>query len=64
MTAALIGLIFLVIIVGIVVWIVLQLVAMLPMDAGFQNIVRGLIIVVAILIVAYRALPLLGLPTP
>jgi hypothetical protein len=64
MTSALIGLIFLVIIVGIVVWIVLQLVAMLPMDAGFQNVVRGLIIIVAVLIVMYRALPIIGIAVP
>jgi ribose/xylose/arabinose/galactoside ABC-type transport system permease subunit len=64
MTGALIGLIFLIIIVGVVVWIVLQLVAMLPMDAGFQNIAKGLIIIVAILIIAYKALPLLGIPVP
>jgi hypothetical protein len=64
MTSALIGLIFLVIIVGIVVWIVLQLVALLPMDAAFQNIVRGLIIIVAVLIVMYRALPIIGIAVP
>lgn len=60
MVESLISLVVLVVIVGIVAWIVLRLVDMLPMEAGFQQIARALVILVAVLIVLFRALPLLG----
>jgi hypothetical protein len=56
----LIGLIVLLIVVGIVCWIVLRLVDMLPMEGSFKQIAQALVILVAVLIVLYRALPLIG----
>lgn len=50
----------LVVIVGIVAYIVTMLLDMLPMDARFKQIAKVLTILVAVLVVLYRALPLLG----
>ncbi len=63
MISALIGLAILVIIVGIVAYLILLLVDMIPMEGGFKQIARVLIILVAVLIVLARALPMLGLST-
>lgn len=60
MIEGLISLIVLLIIVGIVAWIIIKLVDMLPMEGNFKQIARALIILVAVLIVLMRALPLLG----
>jgi len=56
----LIGLIVLLIVVGIVCWIVLRLIDMLPMEGSFRQIAQALVILVAVLVVLYRALPLIG----
>jgi len=56
----LIGLIVLLIVVGIVCWIVLRLIDMLPMEGSFKQIAQALVILVAVLVVLYRALPLIG----
>lgn len=61
MTAALIGLIIVIIVVGIVAYIVNLLLDMLPMDGNFKQIAKVLVILVAVLIVISRALPLLGI---
>lgn len=61
MTAALIGLIVVIIVVGIVAYIVNLLLDMLPMDGNFKQIAKVLVILVAVLIVISRALPLLGI---
>lgn len=63
MIEGLISLIVLIVIVGIVAWIIIKLVDMLPMEGNFKQIARALIILVAVLIVLMRALPLLGVAT-
>jgi len=60
MVSALISLLILVVIVGIVVFILKLLLDMIPMDARFKQIAWVLLILIAVLIVLYRALPLLG----
>lgn len=60
MIEGLIGLIVLLIVVGIVCWIVLRLIDMLPMEGSFKQIAQALVILVAVLVVLYRALPLIG----
>lgn len=60
MIDGLIALIVLIIIVGIVCWILLKLVDMLPMEGNFKQIAHALVILVAVLIVLAKALPLLG----
>ncbi len=60
MIEGLIGLIVLLIVVGIVAWLVIWLIDTLPLPAPFGQIARVLVILVAVLIVLYRALPLLG----
>ena len=60
MVESLISLIVVLIVVGIVCWIVLRLVDMLPMEANFKQIAQALVILVAVLIVLFRALPLIG----
>ena len=60
MVSALISLLILVVIVGIVVFILKLLLDIIPMDARFKQIAWVLLILIAVLIVLYRALPLLG----
>lgn len=60
MVESLISLIVVLIVVGIVCWIVLRLVDMLPMEAKFKQLAQALVILVAVLIVLFRALPLIG----
>jgi hypothetical protein len=60
MIAALVSLIVLIVVVGIVAYIVLLLLDMLPIEGGFKQIARVLIMLVAVLIVLMKALPLLG----
>lgn len=60
MIEGMIGLIVLLIVVGIVCWIVLRLIDMLPMEGSFKQIAQALVILVAVLVVLYRALPLIG----
>ena len=60
MLEGLISLLILVLVVGIVVWLVLMLLDAIPMPDPFGRIARVLVIVIAVLIVLYRALPLLG----
>ena len=56
----LIGLLVLVVVVGIVYYILALLLDRIPMDEGFKQIARVLLILVCILVVLQRALPLLG----
>ena len=60
MISTLISLIVLIVVVGIVAYIVLLLLDMLPIEGGFKQIARVLIMLVAVLIVLMKALPLLG----
>lgn len=61
MIEALIGLLILIIILGIVLYLCMLLVDMIPMDASFKQIAKVLLILVAVLILLARALPLLGI---
>lgn len=58
--SALIMLAILCVIVGFVAWALIQLLALVPMQAPFQAIARGAIILVAVLIILYKLLPMLG----
>jgi hypothetical protein len=60
MIEGLIGLLIVIIVVSVVAGIIYMLISMLPIDARFQQIIRVLILLVAVLIILYRALPLLG----
>ena len=60
MISALISLIVLIVVVGVVAYIVLLLLDMLPVEGGFKQVARVLIMLVAVLIVLMKALPLLG----
>lgn len=61
MVGTLISLVILVIVVGIVLYLVKMLLALIPMDEAFKNIAWVLIILVAVLIVIAKVLPLLGI---
>lgn len=58
MIGALISLLIVVIIVGIVAYLVTLLIDRIPMDGGFKQIAKVLVILVAVLIVIMQALPL------
>lgn len=60
MASALIALLITIVIVGIVAWLLVYLLDMLPMDERFRQIGRVLIFVIAVLVILFRALPLLG----
>lgn len=60
MVEGLISLLILCVVVGIIAWLVLWLIDTLPLPAPFGQIARVLIIIIAVLIILYRALPLLG----
>ena len=64
MVSTLTSVIVLVIIVGIVVYLLNLLLALIPMDGRFKQIAWVLILLVAALIVIQRVLPLLGLHVP
>ena len=55
-----IGLLVLVVVVGVVYYLLAPLLDRIPMDEGFKQIARVLLILVCILVVLQRALPLLG----
>jgi hypothetical protein len=60
MVESLISLLILVVVLGIVCWVVLYCIRLLPIEAPFQQIATALVIIVALLIFLTRALPLLG----
>lgn len=61
MINSLIGLIVVIIVIGIVVYLLNMLIDMLPIEGNFKQIVKVLIILVAILIILAKALPLIGI---
>lgn len=61
MIEGLIGLLITVLIVGIIVWIVLWAIAELGLPDPFNRIARVLIVLIAVLLILYRAAPLVGL---
>lgn len=60
MIEGLVSLLILVLVVGIIAWLVLWLISEIPLPAPIGKIARILVIVIAVLIILYRALPLLG----
>lgn len=60
MIEGLIALLIVVLVVGIVVWLALWAIAELGVPEPFNKIARVLVILIAVLIILYRALPLLG----
>lgn len=60
MAEALIALLVTCLVVAIVASVILYCVAMLPLEAPFPQIIRMLIILIAVLIILFKALPLLG----
>lgn len=58
---SLIALLILVIIVGIVLYLLMLLLDRIPMDDGFKQIAKILLILICILIVLAKALPLIGI---
>jgi len=59
MVAALISLLVVAIFVAVVAYLLTLLVDMLPMDVRFRQIIKALVILVAVLIIILRALPLI-----
>jgi hypothetical protein len=57
----LIGLIFLLIIVGLIWWGAEQLIALLPLPPAFQRIVHVLMIIILVIVVLWVLLQLLGM---
>jgi hypothetical protein len=62
MINALIALLITALVVGIVAWIIIYLIDMLPIEGNFKQIARVLVLLIAVLVILARALPLLGVP--
>jgi len=60
----LIGLLILVIVVGIVLYLLMLLLDRIPMDDGFKQIAKVLLVLICVLIVLAKALPLIGVAMP
>lgn len=60
MVHGLVGLLVAILVVGLVAWLVVYLIDMLPLDERFRQIARVLVLVIAVLVILFRALPLLG----
>lgn len=60
MVSGLIALLITILVVGLVAWLLTVVIDMLPMDARFKQIARVLVFVIAVLVILFRALPLLG----
>jgi uncharacterized membrane protein YwzB len=61
MIGTLIGLIFFLIIVGVIWWALQQLLALIPLAEPFATLVRILIVVIGVIVVIYVAMILLGM---
>jgi len=60
MIEALISLLIVVLVVGIIVWLALWAISELGVPDPFNRIARVLVILIACLVILYRALPLVG----
>jgi len=60
MISGLIGLLVVILVVGIVASVIPYCVHLLPIEANLKQIARVLVMLIAALIILYRALPLLG----
>lgn len=56
----LIALLIFIIVIGVVAWIVIYCIDLLPVPAPFAQVAKVLVLLIAVLSVLYRALPLLG----
>ena len=63
MIEGLIGLLIVILVVAIVAAAILYGVELMPIDANFKQIIRLLVLLIAVLIILLRALPLLGVAT-
>lgn len=61
MIGTIIGLIFLCIILGVLVWAAQQLIALIPMSEPFATLVRILIVVLIVIVVIYILIIILGI---
>jgi predicted PurR-regulated permease PerM len=60
MINALIQVLIVAIVIGIVVWLAFWLLDMLPMDDRFKQFAKALVILIAVLILLFKLLPLIG----
>lgn len=60
MVNALVALLITVLIVGLIAWVVIYCIDLLPIDGPFKQIARVLVMLIAVLIIILKALPLLG----
>ncbi len=60
MIDTLIGLLILVIVIGIVLYLLMMIIDMLPIEGNFKQIAKVLLILICVLIILARALPLIG----
>jgi hypothetical protein len=63
MINALIALLILILVVGIVAWIIIYLIDLLPIEGNFKQIARVLVMLIAVLVILLRALPVSPLPS-
>ncbi len=61
MIEGLIALLIVIVVVGIVAWLIIYCIDLLPIEGNFKAIARVLVMVIAVLIVLAKALPLLGI---
>ena len=60
MIESLIALLVFVLVVGLIVWLALWAIAELGVPEPFNKVARVLVILIAILVILYRAMPLIG----
>ena len=60
MIESLIALLVVVLVVGLIVWLALWAIAELGVPEPFNKVARVLVILIAILVILYRAMPLIG----
>ena len=64
MISALVALLVLIVIVGIVYYILTLILNLLPVEEGFKQIARIVLLLICVLIVLAKALPLIGVSLP
>jgi len=60
MVEALIGLLVVCVVVAVTASVILYCVRLLPIEPNFQQIITALVVLIAVLIILFRALPILG----
>ena len=64
MISALIGLLVLIIIIGIIFYVLRQVLNLIPMEENFKQIALVMLLLVCVLVVLAKALPLIGVSLP